>query len=120
MLNKKQIVARIASHSKSAKKLREEIQVTLCEIAGHVVQHGEVSLYQALLNSVQGVNRVGIHAWIAENGGARVKDEGILEKFGVSLEDAQSMIMTARIQLGWVDPSELAEEPEESEEEVEE
>ena len=57
--------------------------------------------------------------WTTVNG-ARVKDEGILEKFGVSLEDAQSMIMTARIQLGWVDPSELAEEPEESEEEVEE
>lgn len=57
--------------------------------------------------------------WTTVNG-TRVKDEGILEKFGVSLEDAQSMIMTARIQLGWVDPSELAEEPEESEEEVEE
>lgn len=75
MLDKKQIVARIASHGKTAKKLREEIQVTLCEIAGHVVQHGEVSLYQALLNAVQGTNRVGIHKWIAENGGARFANE---------------------------------------------
>ena len=75
MLDKKQIVARIASHGKTAKKLREEIQVTLCEIAGHVVQHGEVSLYQALLNAVQGANRVGIHKWIAENGGARFANE---------------------------------------------
>lgn len=33
MLDKKQIVARIASHGKTAKKLRDEIQVTLCEIA---------------------------------------------------------------------------------------
>ncbi len=39
--------------------------------------------------------------------GARVKDDGILEKFDMSLEEAQTLIMTARIQLGWVDPSEL-------------
>ncbi|MCT2541011.1 transcription termination factor NusA [Sedimentimonas flavescens] len=54
--------------------------------------------------------------------GQRVKDEGLLEKFDVSLEDAQAFIMTARIQLGWVDPSELAAEAEEdeTEEEIEE
>ena len=79
MLDKKQIVARIASHGKTAKKLREEIQITLCEIAGHVVQHGEVSLYQALLNSVQGANRVGIHTWIREHGGALVKDGKLIK-----------------------------------------
>ncbi|KFE35065.1 transcription termination factor NusA [Thioclava atlantica] len=39
--------------------------------------------------------------------GQRVKDDGLLEKFDVSLEEAQTLIMTARIQLGWVDPSEL-------------
>ncbi|MFD2172901.1 transcription termination factor NusA [Rhodobacter lacus] len=54
--------------------------------------------------------------------GSRVKDDGILEKFGMSLEDAQTLIMTARIQLGWVDPSEVetAEEEETEEEETEE
>lgn len=53
--------------------------------------------------------------------GARVKDEGILEKFDLSLEDAQQLVMTARIQLGWVDPSELeAEAEEEIEDEAEE
>jgi len=54
--------------------------------------------------------------------GQRVKDEGLLEKFDVSLEAAQDLIMTARIQLGWVDPSELATEAEEdeTEEEIEE
>lgn len=39
--------------------------------------------------------------------GQRIKDEGLLEKFDVSLEEAQTMVMTARIQLGWVDPAEL-------------
>ena len=44
--------------------------------------------------------------WTTVNG-QRVKDEGILEKFDMSLEEAQQLVMTARIQLGWVDPSEL-------------
>ena len=39
--------------------------------------------------------------------GERTKDDGLLEKFDVGLEEAQNMVMTARIQLGWVDPSEL-------------
>ena len=45
--------------------------------------------------------------WTTVNG-ERVKDEGVLEKFEMSLEEAQHLVMTARIQLGWVDPEELA------------
>ena len=44
--------------------------------------------------------------WTTVNG-ERVKDDGLLEKFDMSLEEAQHLIMTARIQLGWVDPTEL-------------
>ncbi len=43
--------------------------------------------------------------------GERVKDDGVLEPFDVSLEEAQQLIMTARVMLGWVDPAEL--EPDE-------
>jgi N utilization substance protein A len=39
--------------------------------------------------------------------GERVKDDGVLEPFGMTLETAQDMVMTARILLGWVDPAEL-------------
>ena len=42
--------------------------------------------------------------------GERVKDDGVLEPFDVSLEEAQDMVMTARVMLGWVDPDELAAE----------
>lgn len=49
--------------------------------------------------------------------GERVKDDGVLEKFDVSLEEAQLMIMTARIQLGWVDPADLVKDAEEGEDE---
>jgi N utilization substance protein A len=44
--------------------------------------------------------------WTTMNG-ERVKDDGVLEPFDVSLEEAQNMVMTARIQLGWVDPADL-------------
>ncbi|WP_417205577.1 transcription termination factor NusA [Antarctobacter sp.] len=44
--------------------------------------------------------------WTTE-GGKRVKDDGLLEKFEVDLEEAQTMVMTARVLLGWVDPTEL-------------
>ncbi|MFO7770662.1 transcription termination/antitermination protein NusA [Roseovarius gahaiensis] len=46
--------------------------------------------------------------------GERVKDDGVLEPFEVSLEEAQNMVMTARVMLGWVDPTEL--EPDQAEE----
>ena len=48
--------------------------------------------------------------------GERVKDDGLLEKFDMSLEEAQNLIMTARIQLGWVDPADLVTEEEEIDE----
>ena len=50
--------------------------------------------------------------------GERVKDDGILEKYDVSLEEAQNMVMTARVMLGWVDPDDLA--PKDVAEEAEE
>lgn len=43
--------------------------------------------------------------WTTENNGQRKKDEGVLEKFDVSLEEAQHLVMTARVMLGWVDPT---------------
>ncbi len=56
--------------------------------------------------------------------GERIKDDGVLEPFGVSLEEAQDLVMTARIMLGWVDPADLeqaeeADEGEAAEEEAE-
>ncbi|MBO9399337.1 transcription termination/antitermination protein NusA [Shimia sp. R9_1] len=58
--------------------------------------------------------------WTTVNG-ERVKDDGILEPFDVSLEEAQDMVMTARVVLGWVDPAELeAEAAEDGEEDTSE
>jgi N utilization substance protein A len=51
--------------------------------------------------------------------GQRVKDDGLLESFDMSLEEAQHLIMTARVMLGWVDPSELEADADEDAEAVE-
>ena len=56
--------------------------------------------------------------WTTENG-ERIKDDGVLEKFDVSLEEAQDMVMTARVMLGWVDPADLVAESEGDAEELE-
>ncbi|MEM1352261.1 MAG: transcription termination factor NusA [Pseudomonadota bacterium] len=45
--------------------------------------------------------------------GERVKDDGVLEPFDLTLEEAQDLIMTARVMLGWVDPAELEAQAEE-------
>ena len=50
--------------------------------------------------------------------GQRVKDDGLLEKFEVDLEEAQNMVMTARVLLGWVDPTELEASEDDGEEEL--
>lgn len=44
--------------------------------------------------------------WTTDNG-ERIKDDGILEPFEMPLEEAQKLVMTARIMLGWVDPADL-------------
>ncbi len=46
--------------------------------------------------------------WTTDGEGNRSKDDGVLEPFDVSIEEAQNMVMTARVMLGWVDPEELA------------
>jgi N utilization substance protein A len=56
--------------------------------------------------------------WTTVNG-ERVKDEGLLEPFDMSLEEAQTLVMTARVLLGWVDPTEMEAEAEEDDAEVE-
>ena len=39
--------------------------------------------------------------------GKRVKDDGLLEPFDVSLEEAQYLIMNARVAAGMIDPADL-------------
>ncbi|MDA9313952.1 transcription termination factor NusA [Amylibacter sp.] len=42
--------------------------------------------------------------------GERHKDDGVLESFEVNIQEAQDMIMRARLQIGWVTEEQLAED----------
>jgi len=50
--------------------------------------------------------------------GERSKDDGVLEPFEVSLEEAQNMVMTARVMLGWVDPADLVADEDDAEDDT--
>ena len=39
--------------------------------------------------------------------GKRVKDDGLLEQFDVSLEEAKELVLTARVLLGYIDADEM-------------
>ena len=51
--------------------------------------------------------------------GERVKDDGVLEVFGVSLGEAQELVMSARLMLGWVTEADLVPDEEGDGEEAE-
>ena len=50
--------------------------------------------------------------------GEKVHEEGILESFKLSNDDATNLIMQARVKAGWIDPSDLEPEVEETDEDV--
>jgi N utilization substance protein A len=56
-----------------------------------------------------------LRGWFENKGGERVREAGILDSFNMSAEDAEALIMRARIVMGWVEAPEP--EPELPEEE---
>ncbi len=48
-----------------------------------------------------------------EKGAEAIKHKGVLDGFGVGREQAEEMILAARILLGWIDPADIEEESEE-------
>ncbi|MFL5897531.1 MAG: helix-hairpin-helix domain-containing protein, partial [Solirubrobacterales bacterium] len=57
-----------------------------------------------------------LRGWFESKNGERVREPGILESFGLEPQDAELLIMRARVAMGWIE----APEPEPEEEPVEE
>jgi N utilization substance protein A len=53
-----------------------------------------------------------IRGWYETKGGERVREPGVLESFNLSPDEAEALIMRARIAAGWIDPEAFAEEVE--------
>ncbi len=61
-----------------------------------------------------------IRGYFESKNGERVREPGVLESFSLSPDDAEALIMRARVAVGWIEPpAEVEEEPAEGEVEVE-
>ncbi len=45
-----------------------------------------------------------IRGWYETRGGERVREPGVLEAFALSAEDAEALILRARVAAGWIEP----------------
>ena len=84
----KRIKAQITAIGNRNKTLRSMIQSTLCEISAHVYEHGDVTLFTQLLDSVKGQDRKAMIDWIEEYGFAKIKSEGTFGLNKKAKEDA--------------------------------
>jgi N utilization substance protein A len=57
-----------------------------------------------------------LRGWFETKNGERVREPGVLESFALDPQDAELLIMRARVAMGWVEAPEEPEEPEPTEE----
>ena len=57
-----------------------------------------------------------LRGWFESKDGERVREAGILESFNLSPDDAEALIMRARVAMGWIEPEPEAPEEAEAEE----
>jgi N utilization substance protein A len=98
-----------------AKRLELGVQDELLAVEG-VTLAMAVALGEGDVKTVEdlaGLVPDDMRGWFENKGGERVREPGILETFNLSPEDAEALIMRARIVMGWVEaPPEPEYEPE--------
>ena len=75
MLDQKAINAKIGGIKKSATSIRGNVQVVLCNVAGHVYEHGNVTMFDKLLAVSTGLSKSKIIRWVHEYGFARYNEK---------------------------------------------
>ena len=70
------ITAKITGVTTRSKKLNNEIQEILNDISGHVLDHGDVTLYTKLYKDLKGVDKYALAKWIQMYGLATFKTDG--------------------------------------------
>ncbi|MFT3975125.1 MAG: transcription termination factor NusA [Amaricoccus sp.] len=124
----------------TAEELQARARESIDEINAKAIEHAkELGVEQSLLDfegltpqmietlAVEGIKTLEDFAtcadWELAGGyttvdGKRVKDTGLLEKYDMSLEEAQTLVMNARVQIGWVDAADLVQPEDEAEDEA--
>ena len=95
-----------------AKRRELGVDDALLEIEG-VTLPMAVALGQADTKTVEdlaGLVPDDLRGWFEAKGGERVRQPGALESFNLSPEDAEALIMRARVVMGWIEPEPEAED----------
>ena len=89
-----------------AKRRELGVEDALLEIEG-VTLPIAVALGRADLKTVEdlaGLVPDDLRGWFEAKNGERVRQPGALESFNLSPDDAEAMIMRARVAMGWIEP----------------
>ncbi len=112
----REYLERKASEQDAARK-KAGVEDAVLEIPGvtlpMTVKFGENDV--KTVEDVAGLVPDDINGWDEEQNGEKVHEAGILEEFSLSSEEANHMIMQARVMAGWIDAADLEPEPEQGE-----
>jgi N utilization substance protein A len=100
-----------------AKRRELGVEDGLLEIEG-VTLPVAVALGQGEVKTVEdlaGLVPDDLRGWFETKNGERVRQPGILETFNLSADDAEALIMRARVAMGWIEPEAESEEAEAAE-----
>src|SRR3954467_10655440 len=89
-----------------AKRVELGVEDSLLEIEG-VTLPVAVALGEGDVKSIEdlaGLIPDDLRGWFETKNGERVRQPGALESFNMSAEDAEALIMRARVVMGWVEP----------------
>jgi len=95
-----------------AKRRELGVEDGLLDIEG-VTLPVSVALGQGEVKSVEdlaGLVPDDLRGWFETKNGERVRQPGILETFSMSADDAEALIMRARVAMGWIEPEPEVEE----------
>ncbi|MCW5724557.1 MAG: transcription termination/antitermination protein NusA [Maricaulaceae bacterium] len=97
------------AEEQDAKRKELGVEDALLEIEGvelpMAVRFGENSV--KTIEDLAGLTPDDLRGWFETRNGERVREPGILDGFDVTAEDAEMMIMRARVAAGWISPEDL-------------
>ncbi|WP_323760718.1 transcription termination factor NusA [Maricaulis sp.] len=109
------------SAEQDAKRKELGVEDAVLEVEGVVlamaVKFGENDV--KTVDDLAGLVTDDLRGWFETKNGERVREPGILEEFNLAAEDAEMMIMRARVAAGWISEEDLP-QPEVVEEEADE
>src|SRR6185312_5179330 len=99
-------VAYVEAAELDAKRRELGVEDGLLEVEG-VTLPISVALGQADVKTVEdlaGLVPDDLRGWFETKNGERVRQPGALESFNLSADDAEALIMRARVAMGWIEP----------------